>query len=274
MTQPKLAEQTDRGRFYRHPARNGENMNPSITNIKDMKSIPLAGWASRKCAEYTADHIAALAGLSSAEIKDLVRGAPWRADPDKPNEAGIGDIVHDWIDQYVKTGEQPNTEVFYDKDGHEHASPLTAKRMWRQFGGIVERYSPVFIESEFTVWSDRYGYAGTADLAVSEIMGKPCVTLIDNKTGKQPYPDMAMQLGALAFADFILDEDGSERPIPEFDHFAILHIRPMSATLVPIPRQAIDAWFKAFLGLKVVFDTVAEWNDKTLLYAPRVEVRA
>lgn len=273
MTAPKLAESTDKGRFYRHPGRNGQSMNPSITNIKDMKSIPLAGWASRKCAEYTAEHIAALSALSPAEIKDLVRGAPWRADPDKPNEAGIGDIVHDWIDQYVKTGAVPNTEVYYDRDGGEHPSPITAKRMWRQFGGIVERYNPEFIESEFTVWSDKYGYAGTADLA-AYIGAQRWTTLIDNKTGKSPYPDMAMQLGALAFADFILDEDGTEREIPPFTHFAILHIRPMSATLVPIPREAIDAWFNAFLGLKVVFDTVHEWGDKTLLYAPKVQVGA
>lgn len=273
MTAPKLAESTDKGRFYRHPGRNGESMNPSITNIKDMKAIPLAGWASRKCGEYVADHIGALSALSPEEIKDLVRGAPWRAEPGKPNEAGIGDIVHDWIDQYVKTGTIPNTEIYYDREGREHPAPITAKRMWRQFGGIVERYNPEFIESEFTVWSDRYGYAGTADLA-AYIGAQRWTTLIDNKTGKTPYSDMAMQLGALAFADFILDEDGTERPIPEFDHFAILHIRPMSATLVPIPKEAIDAWFKAFLGLKVVFDTVHEWSDKTLLYAPKVQVKA
>lgn len=273
MTQPKLAEKTDRGRFYRHPGRNGESLNPSITNIKDMKAIPLAGWASRKCAEYTADNIAALASLSPAEVKDLVRGAPWRGDPDKPNEAGIGDIVHEWIDSYVKTGTAPNTEVYYDGDGHEHPAPITAKRMWRQFGGVIERYKPEFIESEFTVWSDAHGYAGTADLA-AYIGPQRWVTLIDNKTGKQPYPDMAMQLGALAYADFILDVDGTERDIPKFTHFAILHIRPMSATLVPVPKEAIDAWFAAFLGLKTVFDIVHEWNDKTLLYAPKVEVKA
>jgi hypothetical protein len=250
-------------------------MNPSITNIKQVKNVPLGGWASRKCAEYTAENIASLATLSPVEIKELVKGAPWRADPDKPNEAGIGDIVHDWIDQYVKNGgtSSPNTEVYYDREGQEHPAPITAKRMWRQFTGIIDRYHPEFIESEWTVWSDKYGYAGTADLS-AYIGPQRWTTLIDNKTGKRPYPDMAMQLGALAYADFILDVDGTERPIPPFTRFAILHIRPMSATLVPIPKEAVDAWFKAFLGLKVVFDCINEWEDKTLLYAPKVQVAA
>jgi hypothetical protein len=272
MTQPKLAESTANGRFYRHPGRDGKSLNPSITNIKDMKAIPLVGWASRKCAEYTSEHIATLATLSPEEIKELVKGAPYRSDPDRPNEAGIGDIVHEWIDEFVKTGAVPDVSVYTDKNGREHPAPLTARQMWRQFGGVVDRYHPEFIESEFTVWSDRYGYAGTADLA-AYIGPKRFTTLIDNKTGKQPYPDMAMQLGALAYADFILDEDGTEREIPPFDHFAILHIRPRSATLVPVPQDAVEAWFKAFLGLKVLFDCVMDWNDKTLLYAPKVEVR-
>jgi hypothetical protein len=275
MTQPKLAESTPQGRYYRHPGRDGQSMNPSITNIKQVKNIPLVGWASRKCAEYASENIAKLAQLGPAEIKELVKGAPYRSDPDRPNEAGIGDIVHDWIDSYIKSGGQiPNTEVYYDRDGREHPAPITAKRMWRQFGGLVDKYHPKFIESEFTVWSDKYGYAGTGDFSLSEINGKPWTTLVDNKTGKQPYPDMAMQLGALAYADFILDEDGTEREIPKFTHFAIAHIRPMSATLVPVPKEAVDAWFKAFLGLKTVFDVMHEWDDRTLLFAPKICVPA
>jgi hypothetical protein len=81
-----------------------------------------------------------------------------------------------------------------------------------------------------------------------------------------------MQLGALANADFIIEPDGTEKPLPAFDAFAVLHLRPRFSRLIPVEHT--DEWFKAFLGLKAVFDCVLSYEDSTLAYAPKTEVRA
>jgi hypothetical protein len=144
--------------------------------------------------------------------------------------------------------------------------------MWRQIvgpKGFVETYKPSWSLSEFTVWSDAHNYAGTADLAA--YIGNALV-LIDHKTGKNAYPDTALQLAALANADFILSPDGTEMPLPKFDRCGILHIRPRSCRLIPVDH--IEEAFSAFLGLKACFDWQVAYQDETLKYAPKLEVLA
>jgi hypothetical protein len=269
LTDPKLAQNTARGRYYTHPG----NMStvPSITNIKDMKNIPgLKFWAAKECGNYAADNRAKLATLERDEVFQLVRNAPFAPKSKKNQSSTVGDVVHGWFDSHVK-GEPVDGETYIDKEGRTQQAPIQSRQMWRQVigkGGFVERYGPRFVESEFTVWSNAHGYAGTGDLAA--YIGRYLV-LIDHKTGNDVYPDVAMQLAALANADFILEPDGTERDIPPFEKFAVLHIRPRGYRLIPVDN--IDAAFRAFLGLKEVFDWVVSYEEKTLLYAPKNEVR-
>lgn len=268
MTAPVLSTQTEHGRFYVHPAK--QTQVPSITNIKGMKDIPgLKYWAAKECANYAADNVVKLSGLDRDEIYQLVRGAPFSRSAAREKSSQIGDIVHDWIDATIK-GEPPADLMHYtDRNGYTLDTPMQARQMWRQFGGFIERYQPRWVASEFSVWSDKHGYAGTADWAA--YIGNALV-LGDHKTGANAYPDTAMQLAALANADFIIEPDGTEKPLPEFERYAILHLRPRFCRLIPV--QHIDEWFKAFLGLKVVFDTVIHFEETTLAYAPKIEVRA
>lgn len=267
MTQPKFSESTPFGRYYRHPGR--AVLNPSITNIKNLKAIDaLPGWAAKECANYAAARWDELSRLDESERIALIKGAPWRVDADKPSASQIGDIVHNWIDAYVK-GSEVFTETYLDSKGNEHRAPTQARQMYRQFGGWVDRYHPRWFASEFTVWSDEHSYAGTADLAAW--IGKALV-LIDHKTGQGIYPDTALQLSALGNAQLILNEDGTETELPKFDRFAILHIRPRYSHFVPVAHA--DEWFQAFLGLKKLFDCIVECESSTLAIAPKVEVRA
>jgi hypothetical protein len=270
MTDPALSIKTDRGRYYVHPGK--QSQVPSITNIKDMKNIPaLKYWAARECADYTADNVAKLAGLNRDEVFQLVKGAPFQRTGKKNQSSLVGDIVHNWIDRTIK-GEEVDPSVYTGKDGREAEPPLQARQMWRQFsgpGGFQDRYKPKWVASEFTVWSDTYGYAGTGDWYA--YIGNALV-LGDHKTGNNVYPDTAMQLSALANADYILEVDGTEKPLPKFDRFAVLHIRPLHSKLIPVEHT--DEWFKAFLGLKACFDCVVNYEDETLVYAPKLEVRA
>jgi hypothetical protein len=270
LTDPKLAQSTSHGRFYTHPG--SLRSVPSITNIKEMKSIPgLKYWASRECGNYAADNRAKLAALDRDEVFQLVRNAPFAPKSKKNQSTLVGNVVHGWFDTMVKGGEVDG-RTYTDKNGQLQNAPLQSCQMWRQVvgrNGFIERYKPRIIESEFTVWSNAHGYAGTGDLAAW--IGNSLV-LIDHKTGNDVYPDVAMQLGALANADFILEPDGEERPIPEFERFAVLHIRPRGYRLIPVDH--IPEAFQAFLGLKAVFDWVIGYEETTLLYAPKIEAKA
>jgi hypothetical protein len=259
MTAPLHAFPTANGRYYAHPAR--KSSVPSITNIKDIKNIPALKYHfSRVAATYAADNSQMLAGLPRDAAFTLIKESPFQKSDDDPGR--IGDIVHDWIDRYAKSnGQPPGTDELA-------AVPITARRMWTQFEAFRDRYNPEFVDSEFTVWSETHGYAGTADLFMKM---NGAGILADTKTGKNVYPEVAMQLAALDKADFILDPEGRELPMHHADAYACLHLRPTYFELRPIDN--IEAAWRAFLGLKEVFDWNVNYSDKTLGFAPRVGSR-
>jgi hypothetical protein len=137
--------------------------------------------------------------------------------------------------------------------------------MWEKFLKFVSDKQPKWTGIEFTVWSNRYGYAGTMD---NSFMINGWHILCDTKTGKATYPETAMQLAAGANADFMFDADGHESAIPEYDRFAVLHLRPRSYSLVPY--ENIPAAFEAFLSLKRVFDWNLTYATQTVGFAPKV----
>ena len=273
MTAPAMSFGTDNGRYYRHPGHH--KTVPSITNIKNVKGVEAIKYAAvRDAATYAVDNYDRLHGLNRDEAITLIKKAPFARSDDSPS--AIGDVVHDWIDVWVKDG-CPDLADYVPygmlkatpqaPDGYKQA-PITARRMWGQFIEFVRYYTAKaglrFIDSEFTVWSDTYGYAGTADLAM--VLNDEYV-LADTKTGKAAYPDTAMQLAPLAKADYIITPDGEAKTLYPFTKFAILHLRPMSYQLIPVYN--IDEAFKAFLGLKAEFDWDVQYSDRTLGYAPK-----
>jgi hypothetical protein len=270
MTDPVLSFPTHNGRFYRR----GPDSNvivPSITNIKGVKHIPLGGAAAKKCAAYAADNWDRLGSLTRDERYNLVREAWFAHDPVGPS--AIGDIVHSFIDRFVKG--EPAASVrdnwLDEKNPAVKDSPRTAQNMWRQFLGWVDQYRPEFVKSEFTVWSDTYNYAGSADwwAYFKTDGGGKAAALVDSKSGVRIYPDVALQLAALAKADFILNDDGTQEPMPQFERFGALHIRPMSCQLVPVFH--IGEAFQAFLALKTVFDWQANYQSITLGSSPKIK---
>jgi PD-(D/E)XK nuclease superfamily len=82
---------------------------------------------------------------------------------------------------------------------------------------------PIWIEQ--TVWSKRYGYAGTMDL-LAEVNGK--LTVVDWKTGKAIYPEAYLQNAAYRHA---LREMG--------------HGDPVQGIIVRLPKNTEDPEFEA-----------------------------
>lgn len=257
MTDPALAKPTEYGRFYVHPV--GQRQVPSITNITGMKFKPLFKAGLKKAANYAADNRQMLAGLDRDAVYTLVVNPP-----DKPNEpSAVGTLVHSWIERYIKAKLSPGLPGV--EQAEIDAAVNTAKWMWQRFLAFDYHYKPEYTASEFTVWSNKYGYAGTADFS-ARLNGAHI--LVDAKTGKQPYPEVAMQLAAISHADFILSADGTESRLPAYDRYGVLHIRPRSFTFHPVVR--IEEAFESFLALKTVFDWNINHAPASVCSAPQI----
>jgi len=251
MTAPALAVPTEHGRFYVHPTTQARV--PSITNILGKKFKPLYNSGLRAAADYAADNLPRLASLDRDEIYRLV------SNPPRPewSPSAIGDLVHKWVEETIVTGKTPPQEDL-------NAAPNTARWMFERFLLFRQQYSPQFTATEFTVWSTKYGYAGTADWSA---MLNGWHVLADTKTGKNVYPETAMQLAAIQNADFVLDANGNQLPVPKYDRYAVLHLRPRSFTLYPV--QNIDKAFQCFLALKHVFDWDLLHGPSSIAFAPK-----
>lgn len=234
MTKPVLARSTDYGRGYLHPV-TGEFV-PSVTTIISA-GIPkpaLVGWAAKSAAQYAAENWESLTELSKDEKIKRIKGTHRQI---AKEAAGLGDTIHDIVDKYNK-GLEPGE---WPPGSHEN-----------QFIGFLMDCKPRIIESETTVWSRKHGYAGTLDF-IARIRDR--VWLSDLKTGSGLYPEMGLQLSALAHADFIIREDGTEESVPQVDGCALLHLRSGFWKFVPLTWM--EECFTAFLHCKGIL----QWSQ-------------
>jgi hypothetical protein len=241
MTAPVLAITTPDGRrIYHHPV-TGEEV-PSVSTIISMIAKPnLVPWAAKMAAEHAVANWDYLTlSTDDEKLAEIKNAHQEYAD----SRGAMGDVVHEAIDAFQKG--EPAT---WDKKTSGYVS---------QFVNFMMDVQPVFLETEVTVWSRKHGYAGTADW-IADIGGE--IVLGDNKTGKRLYPEVGLQLSALAHADFIIRPDGSEELLPPARSLKALHIRPRSWHLVDIQHE--DHCFEAFLAARQLL----EWDQ---VYAPGV----
>lgn len=231
MTAPALAvTQPDGSRRYMHPL-TGETV-PSVTTILKVISKPqLDGWAARLTAKYAVDNWAGLSEEDPGLRLEILKSAH---EETRQKSADRGTLVHELCDSWAK-----DNPVAIEKS---EAGFMT------QFFGFLEDVKPQYIESEATVWSHQYNYAGTFDF-IAVINGE--VTLVDIKTGKGVYPEYGMQLAALSHAECLVDEEGREWDIPKVARHAVLHLRPRSWKLIPVYEA--EACFISFLAARKIW---------------------
>jgi hypothetical protein len=116
------------------------------------------------------------------------------------------------------------------------------------FYKFVDDYQPTFVETEVTMFSKEHGYAGTAD-AIIEIDGKRYIC--DYKTGRAVYPEVALQVAAYRYADFIGRPEGVEEALPKIHGGLVLHIRPEGYKAIPL--DAGTDTFDTFLSALDIF---------------------
>lgn len=227
MAGPRNATTTNRGRTYQWR----DETFDSVTTILSggVPKPALTSWAAKSVAEYVAANLAevsAIAAKDTAAAIDLMKGSPWRQ---RDAAAVQGSAIHAWAEAHV-LGKAP-------------AAPPKAQQPYLDgFLRFLDDWRPVYEMSEATVYSRRYGYAGTLD-AIALLDGAR--TLIDYKTGKGVYGEVALQLAAYRFAEFVGMPNGDEAPMPSVDAAAVLHLTPEGYFLIPVTADEVA--FRFFL---------------------------
>lgn len=88
--------------------------------------------------------------------------------------------------------------LFEGRDGERSDLNAAELECVMSFIDWFEKTRPEVIAFEFTVWSEKYRYAGTVDL-YCRINGIPWI--VDFKVSGQIYPSMEIQVSAYKFAD-------------------------------------------------------------------------
>jgi len=204
---PPPIQDTPQGRFYFWK---GARYVSVTTVIDRIPKEALQQWKLRKLLEDFRTHKEHVDDMTPAAALTYLTSLSETA---RLGSASTGTNVHRYL-ELVSTGQSPSLSNSEELAG-----------FYQQVDQFIVDYRPNFIESEARVYSNQWGYAGTLD-AIIEIGGKCYV--MDAKSGKRVYPEVALQLAAYRNADFIGDPDGLERPLPDCSRVAglVLHIRP------------------------------------------------
>jgi hypothetical protein len=253
---PATSFESYKGRYYVWSP-TGETF-PSVTTILGKVMPPyLANYAAGKVADYTIANSDLVFNLLNRGDSDGARRLLIGAANANTNAAmARGTAVHKAIEHYAKGLPLPPVKPEYQP--------------WvRQAIRFLEETDAAFhlSELEMTVYSRKYGYAGSLD-GITEIDGSRI--LYDVKTaeeGKTPYPDVALQLSAYRYSDFY-GVDGKEVPMPRVDSTAVLHLTPSRWQFVPATTD--EPVFQVFRALAFVYTRWIEGVSKQVLGIPRL----
>lgn len=92
-------------------------------------------------------------------------------------------------------------------------------------------------------------YAGRFDLVAT--IGET-TWLLDCKTSRGVYGDTSLQLAAYARAEFYVDDDGAEFPLPHIERIGVAHITDDGTDLYEM--GSVGDGFRAFLHAKGVYE--------------------
>jgi hypothetical protein len=217
---------------------------PGVTTILgclDKPAIPK--WAASQVAEYVADHpdsVETLRSLGRGPMVQALKGIPW----EKRDTAGTrGNVLHDYAEQLLLGGD-------VDVDD-EHVPVMEAALAFMDEWHI----EPLLIEA--AVASREGRWAGTLDLVAKykhPRLGTEGVGIFDWKSGKGIYPEYAWQFNAYAHAEFWVDADGVEHPMPVCDAAYGVQIRADGFDVYPMAFG--PDIYDEFLAIRRVFDAV------------------
>jgi hypothetical protein len=250
MSGPKAATTTAKGRTYglELPPPDGLVSLWSVTTIigGGAPKPALLPWGIKATAEYAVanwERLAAMARAADGEPDALasvvgwLKGAPYR---DRDKKADLGTLFHSIAEAHALGKPRPLVTP--------EVAPLVV-----QFERFLADWRPEILMSEATVYHRAESYAGTLD-AIMRLGGR--TVLADYKTGKDVYPEVALQLSAYARAEGVYLAPGSVATLPSLDGAVVIHVTDAAYRVVPVDIGE-SAW-RSFRYVREVF----RWMDE------------
>lgn len=198
---------------------------PGVTTIlsKGIAKPFLVDWAAKEVARFAADHLEVISALEDADARfDLLKTAHNRH---RDKAAVRGTDIHGLAEKLLH--------------GEAVEIPEAIEGYVNGYVRFLNDWQPTPVLTERPCASRTHWFAGTPDAIVTLPSGERL--LMDWKTGKRVYGEVALQLAAYRNADFYLDEDGSEQSMPEVDGLAVVHVTPTGTDVYRI-ADADAAW--------------------------------
>lgn len=218
-----------------------------VTGVLSVIAKPaLIAWAANMAAEHIIAALKPGQVMDEMSIKGLANDAKAAHRKKKEQAADVGSFVHEWIENYIKTGgEQKHIEHPEIKNG------VAAFMEW------VNAHSVQFVASEGKIYSQKHGYAGTFDF-IATVDGKHY--LGDIKTSSGVYPEHFLQTTAYQMAR------QEEHPDEHYDGHIIVNCKK-DGTLDTVFSEPDDfarnqAAFLSALGLYRWQKAQKEFNKK------------
>jgi hypothetical protein len=284
----------------------GDQQLISVTTILGvLEKKGLQYWSAECAAECAIDSAETWQAMLKTEGRTTtikwIRDAftPKRIPRYKLASTALGTVVHELCEQYALSGIKPDRDTAAElvrQHGTDQTDidteTTTIGLMLNQFDNWLQHFTPTYQAAEVTVYSPRYGYAGTLD-AILTIDGTRFIT--DYKTSREsldsygkprtPYPEqVAAQLAAYRHAEqaavwrprriekfyrryYLLGaaEQQAAVPVPPVDTGLAIHITPEHCMAHPV--QCDTDVHTSFLYLLEAFRWVDDLS-KTVMGAP------
>jgi len=225
---------------------------PGVTTVIGILDKPaLVNWAAQQTAYYADENWEKLSAMRPGERIQLMEKARYNT-----NRKAVvkGNRIHD-LGEKLGKGEQVDV-------------PLEIRSQVEAYAKFLDAWDLDVIATETPVCHTEWAFAGTFDLiAESPRFGR---ALMDIKTGKGVYAEVALQLNAYANCDLRLvatemvgprggkSIEWLEAPMPKIDTLLVAHVLEDSVEMVPVKLD--PAIFESFLHMLEVFEG---WHKRT-----------
>ena len=293
MTSPRWAVDIGGTRWYRHPTKhNGEPRWLSVTHtVAALPKEAIPRWAAKAVAEWAVDHQDQWRSLPRDDWKETEEGFDGKAR--KVTHKGAVSVLKakPWEerDRAAERGSTVHAVIEKMLAGEPYAVEAATFPWVAAARRFVDEVRPEPRLTEVSIYNDEHLYAGSADFT-GQLRGYPELggnVLVDWKTGRGVYDDMAVQLVAYAKGGYYLDGADREQEWRPPSAAAIVHLGPDGYQVYRSPlRQDLWRVFLAALdirrwqqdtpGLVKLGDPEADWNrvwrdEKVALLRSRIE---
>lgn len=215
-----------RGHSYKLAGEKVDGVTTVIGNGVPKPALP--AWAARETAAYAWEKRETLLELDEAEAVDFLKGAPFR---ERDRAARRGTEVHRLAERLLAGDE---IDVPEELAGHVDA-----------YLRFLDDWQPAPVLVEGVVGHRGHRWMGTLDLIADLADGTRW--LLDIKTTRSGvFGETALQLAAYRHAEFYLDDQGAEQPMPPVERTGVIWVRADGYDLVPVTADAaVYTYFRA-----------------------------